>query len=147
MYLQEHLFQDNTDIGTAIVNLLPIITSFLAFITNLFLLFVSLFQRYGFKIFKRFTKFPRNLDPALSTFLIAISMVHGTHLFVLSMPIFFNIRWLDNYIYLLLQFSLLSTAALMGLLNSSIYSVNSKIRNAYSLFLENCGIGAGLSGD
>jgi hypothetical protein len=62
------------------------------------------------------------MDPALSTFLISIGVVHATHLFVFSMPHFFNIRWLDGYIYLTLQFALLSSAALMGLLNSSLYS-------------------------
>jgi hypothetical protein len=43
--LPEHLFQDNSDIISIMINLLPIITSFLAFIINLFLLFVALFQR------------------------------------------------------------------------------------------------------
>lgn len=39
------------------------------------------------------------------------------------MPRFFiNIKWTDGYIYMVLQFALLSSAALMGLLNSSLYS-------------------------
>ncbi|KAI6197239.1 hypothetical protein M3Y94_01201000 [Aphelenchoides besseyi] len=106
--LPEHLFEANSDLTIMLVNLLPIISSFLIFIVSLFLLFVVLFQR--------------KIDPALPLFLLSIAAVHGTHLFILTLPNFFSIRHLDPYLYLLLQCSLLASAALMGLLNSSLYS-------------------------
>ncbi|KAI6218234.1 hypothetical protein M3Y99_01721600 [Aphelenchoides fujianensis] len=92
----------------SLLNVLPIITSGFASIVTLFLLAVVLFQR--------------KIDPALPLFLIALGLVHGAHLFIFSMPNFFNIRPLDGHLYLLLQYALLASAALIGLLNSSLYS-------------------------
>ncbi|KAI6218174.1 hypothetical protein M3Y99_01727700 [Aphelenchoides fujianensis] len=106
--LQEHLFEANPDWSTLLLNVLPIISSGFASIVTLFLLAVVLFQR--------------KIDPALPLFLIALGLVHGTHLFIFSMPNFFNIRPLDGHLYLLLQYALLASAALIGLLNSSLYS-------------------------
>ncbi|KAI1714763.1 hypothetical protein Ddc_11198 [Ditylenchus destructor] len=90
----------------------PIITAFVAVFCTIFLLLMTVFQK------------SRSTDPALILFLLTMLLVHIIHLFLL---IFLHmspgvIQIWDSQIYLLLQYALISLAALMALLNSGIHA-------------------------
>uniref|UniRef100_A0A1I7SFW5 GPS domain-containing protein n=1 Tax=Bursaphelenchus xylophilus TaxID=6326 RepID=A0A1I7SFW5_BURXY len=106
--LPEHLFNSKSDVINDVMNILPIVTSFVAVIVTMFLLLISICQKAS--------------DPALCVFLFMVLVVHSAHLFVLVAPNFFNIRHLDQPIYFALQFAMLSVGALIALINSSVYA-------------------------
>lgn len=49
-------------------------------------------------------------------------IIHFVYLVVLTLPKYFSLQHLDRHVYLLLQYVLVSAAALLAFINSSLYS-------------------------
>ncbi|CAD5218125.1 unnamed protein product [Bursaphelenchus okinawaensis] len=122
--LPEHLFSSRTTFMANFINILPIVTCFIAVIVTMFLLLISICQKAS--------------DPALCVFLFMVLVVHSAHLFVLVAPHFFNIRHLDQPIYFALQFSMLSIGALIALINSSVYAKIVELENDFKEGAHTC---------